>query len=74
MKKVLNKKLRVIKNMPPLYHTLPNRNFDIKKSEVVRWLIEQPEVLNYLWDHIKQSGVLEYDIETKKWKGVDYAD
>ena len=72
MKKVLNKKLRVIKNMPPLYHTLPNRNFDIKKSEVVRWLIEHPEVLNYLWDHIKQSGMLEYDIETKKWKGIDY--
>ena len=32
-------KLNFIKTMPPLYHQLPNQNFDIRKSEVVEWLI-----------------------------------
>ena len=73
-KKTVNKKLNMIKHMPPLYHTLPRQDFDIRKSEVIKWLMEKPDILNYLWDHIRQSGAIEYDRETQKWRGVDYED
>ena len=70
--KITSKKLEVIKRMPPSYHTLPGHEFDIKKSEVIRWLIDQPEVLSNLWDRLKQSGYLEYEQVTGRWKGIDY--
>ena len=66
-----SKKLEIIKRMPKLFHTLPNQSFDILKSQVIGWLIQQPDVLNYLWDHVKQSGFVEYEPVTKTWKGVD---
>lgn len=69
-----SKKLNIARNLPPSYHTLPGEKFDIKKSEVINWLIEQPEILNYLWDNIKQSGDVEYDPTTRIWTGVDYDD
>jgi hypothetical protein len=69
-----SKKLSVARNLPPSYHTLPEKDFDIKKSEVIKWLIDQPEILNYLWDNIKQSGDVEYDAETGIWTGIEYED
>lgn len=67
-----SKKLNVAKKLPPSYHTIPGQEFEINKSEVVRWLINQPDILNYLWDNIKQSKDVEYDPETGIWTGVDY--
>lgn len=67
-----SKKLNIARKLPPSYHTLPGEKFDIKKSEVINWLIDQPDILNFLWDNIKQSGNVEYDSETGIWAGVDY--
>lgn len=67
-----SEKLEVIKQMPPSYHTLPGQKFDIKKSEVVQWLVDQPEILNNLWNRLKQSGFVKYDSDTGLWTGVDY--
>lgn len=76
MKKVISKYLEVAKKMPPLYHTLPGRQFDIQISEVAQWLIEQPEILNYIVNRIKggrgQSPYIVYNSDTGKWQGVDY--
>ena len=36
--------LDCVKTMPPLYHSLPNEQFSLQKSEVVAWLIKQPEI------------------------------
>lgn len=75
MKKI-SKYLEVAKEMPPLYHTLPGEKFDIRKSEVVKWLLEQPEIMNYIVNRIKggkeQSPFITYDPSTGKWKGVNY--
>ena len=60
--------------MPPCYHTLLGKDFDIMKSEVVQWLISQPEILNFLWNHIKNSCDVIYDPDTGLWQGVDYDD
>lgn len=64
--------LNAVMTMPPLYHSIPERPFDIKNSEVVKWLIKQPEILNYVWNNIKNSGAVVFNPETKKWNGVDY--
>jgi hypothetical protein len=67
-----SRKLNIARKLPPSYHTIPGQEFDIKKSEVMKWLIDQPDILNYLWNNIKQSGDVEYDSETGIWTGVDY--
>ncbi len=72
MKKFRSKKLSVARNMPPMYHTLPGHNFDITQSEAIKWLTAQPEILNYIWDNIKNSDDVCYDAATGKWRGVDF--
>lgn len=72
MKKCRSKKLLVARNMPPLYHSIPGQNFDITQSEVLKWLVAQPEILNYIWDNIKNSDDVCYDADTGKWYGVDF--
>lgn len=67
-----SKKLNVARNLPPCYHKLPGQKYDVKKSEVINWLIQRPSILEFLWDQFKQSGDIEYDPETGKWQGVDY--
>ncbi|MEG1433852.1 hypothetical protein [Eubacterium sp.] len=72
MKHKRSKKLSIGRKMPPRYHKLPGEDYDIKKSEVIRWLIQCPDILEYVWDQFKQSGDIEYNPETGKWQGVDY--
>lgn len=60
------------KKMPPLFHKLPNEDFDYRKSRTLWWLVKQPEVLKYIWDMVKQSGALMYDDKLHKWHGVDF--
>lgn len=67
-----NKLISVARKMPPLYHSIPGEKFDIRKSRTLWWLIKQPEILNYVWNHIKQSGFVKYDSVTGKWTGIDF--
>jgi hypothetical protein len=64
--------LNAVTTMPPLYHSVPGQCFDIRNSEVIKWLVKQPEILNYVWNNIKNDGSVFYDSETGKWQGVDY--
>lgn len=74
LKKRRSKLLEVARKLPPSYHTIPGQEFDVNKSEVINWLIEQPEILNYLWNNIKQSSYVFYDSETGTWTGIDWED
>lgn len=67
-----SKRLNVGRNLPPSYHKLPGEEYDVRKSEVVNWLIQQPTILEFLWDQFKQSGSVTYDPVTGRWKGIDY--
>lgn len=67
-----NKLIGVARKMPPLYHRIPGEKFDIRKSRTLWWLIKQPEILNYVWNNIKQSGFVKYDSVTGKWTGIDF--
>lgn len=63
-------RLTVIRKMPPLRHSIPGRPFRMEDSEVVRWLVRQPDVMNYLFD--KARAFMCYDSETGTWRGTDY--
>ena len=62
----------IAKDMPPLYHKLPDEEFDYRKSRTLWWLVKQPSVLKYIWDIVKQSGSVVYDAKTGKWKGINF--
>ncbi len=70
--KPTDKRLCVLRYMPPLHHKLPGKDFDIRSSEVINWLIRNPNVLGYLWSKVSMSRLIEYDPDTGTWKGVDY--
>lgn len=65
-------KFDVAKTMPPLYHTLPGKEFDNDKSQVYKWIKEQPELIEYIRDTLRQAGYIVYNPVTGQWKGVDY--
>lgn len=68
--------LDAARKMPPLHHKLPGENFDFEKSEAVRWLVMQPDILNYIWQSVclrgEASRLIVYDSEHGTWQGVDY--
>lgn len=59
--------------MPPLSN-YPDKSqpFDVYKSEVIRWMADQPEVLNYLFSQASNTKAIKYDPNTEKWVGVNY--
>lgn len=73
-KKIRDKKLATAANMPPLYHTLPNQKYDFRKSEVLNWLSERPELISYIFDQATNAKEIVYIPETGKWQGIDYED
>lgn len=71
-KKKYSVNLGIGKKMPPLYHMLPGQEFDYKKSEVLDWIAQQPEMLNFVREQLKSAGYIKYDRKTGLWTGVDY--
>lgn len=72
--KIDYKFLDCAKRMPALYNKLPDEQYDIRKSEVISWLIKQPEIQSKIFDMAKAQKVIEYDKNTKKWKGINSAE
>lgn len=76
--KNISKKLQCVKKMPPLKHKVGEGKFDITKSEVVQWLIQQPDVMQWVFDHINnmnchgQELLIKFNPDTSTWHGVDY--
>lgn len=62
----------VAKEMPPLHHALPGEQFDISKSEVVQWLMSQPDIMQLVFNAVR-SKYITYDHETGTWRGINYA-
>lgn len=67
-------KLRIaLAEMPSLRHS-NDGPFDLKKSEVIAWLVNQPEALQSLFGLAVQSGGIVFDPATKTWRGVQAPD
>lgn len=60
-------------SMPPLPHSKPGERFDIERSEAARWLCSRPETLQLVFDAAKERGLIEYDAETRAWRGSEGA-
>lgn len=58
--------------MPPLAHIIRGRPFDIMESDAAAWLVAQPEIRQWIWNIMKRDGALVLDLETHRWKGVDW--
>ncbi len=62
---------RVACKMPPgKSHSLPGEDFRISSSEVVEWLTDQPEILQYLFNKVNLSCAIVFDKQTSTWKGL----
>lgn len=69
-----HRNLQCVRQMPELRHKVGDA-FDINKSEVVKWLIEQPEVRQYIFDLVRggdkrREQLIAHDPERGTWKGV----
>lgn len=69
-----SKKWDSIKNMPPLYHKLPDQKFELNKSEVLDWLASQREVIDWIFHNAKNRGYIVFNQATGQWQGADYDD
>ena len=74
MKNKRSTRWSVAKQMPPLRHSFPGQPFDVLKSEVVAWLVNQPEIAQLVFDSAKDRGEIVYDPGTGTWRGAEYAD
>lgn len=63
---------KVAASMPPLPHSVPGQDFDIKNSEAARWMIDQPEILQMLFNYFRQSGAIIFQKENKTWVGINF--
>ena len=57
--------------MPGGMQHWPDRGqpFEIAKSEVVGWLISQPEIQHWLFERLKESRAIVFDAATRTWSG-----
>ncbi len=60
----------LLSGMPALRHSVPGEEFTIEKSEALAWVLAQPCVKVWLWDRIRNTGRIEFDQATGRWRGV----
>ena len=69
-RKVNNDYLNCARKMPRLKHTVGSK-FDIRTSEVVKWLVSQPDIMQKIFNFAMNCGVIVYDQNTGEWRGAD---
>ena len=58
------------RKMPRLKHAVGDR-FDIRTSEVVKWLVNQPEIMQKIFNFAMNEKTIVYDPDTGEWRGAD---
>lgn len=67
-KKVSN----AVRRMPALsHHRDKSEPFSNEKSEVMTWLVSQPEVRQWVMDHCREAGLIRFHAGTGLWHGID---
>ena len=67
-----SRRLMAAKNMPPLKKREKGLAYDAGKDQVKQWFGENQDLMNWLFDKVKDMGYIRYDSETGSWVGVDY--
>lgn len=65
-----SKLLEVGREMPILYHRFPDEEYDSTQSQVLRWISEQPELLEWTFRQLKSTGYVIYESQWGAWRGV----
>ena len=73
MKKLDYGFLECVKKMPPLRHSVPGKDYDVRRSEAAAWIASQPDVVQKIFNIAQNNRVIRYDPGTGKWQGVDYS-
>lgn len=59
--------------MPPLAHWRDHtKPWAPDQSDVIAWLVSQPDIANALFQKFQQSGAITFDPFTEMWSGCDY--
>jgi hypothetical protein len=45
--------------------------YDVRSSEIVRWLVSQPVILQDLFNKVSKTGAIVFDPESRTWSGRD---
>ena len=63
---------KLARTMPAgLVHKWPGQAYDIERSQVIRWLVSQPQLQAYLFERMATGGAIVFDAETGIWRGSD---
>ncbi len=61
----------VVSKMPRLSHWKDRGEpFRYEDSEVVKWIMSQPEIPRWIFDKARNMGCIVYDEESGCWEGV----
>lgn len=60
----------LISQMPPKTHWDKQEPYDVNRSEVCRWLSQQPDFMEWCIQKAKDMGAIEF--KDGKWVGVNY--
>jgi len=63
------KLLEIATTMPFLPHSVPGQPFDIMHSGVAAWLVEQPNVRQWLFESVKTRNLIVFDGKLRTWRG-----
>ena len=67
-----DKRLSIVKNMPPLRRTIPGEKYSACNDQVLDWVKYHTDLSMYLIDLLARIGYIVYDPDTGKWRGADY--
>jgi hypothetical protein len=62
--------LEKVSKMPEFPHSVEGQPYDVNNSQAVLWMIEQPEVREYLMEKARGYQAIEFDPVSKKWRGT----
>jgi hypothetical protein len=57
--------------MPALQHSQPGEHFDIERSAAAKWLVDQPDVLQWVFDAVRNRKLIVFNPETRTWRGKE---
>ena len=66
--------VRAFRNMPEVSHKCTIRDdgtADLSESELIKWAVQNEDILNYIGHRGMSSPYTVFDPETGKWRGVD---
>ncbi len=66
--------VRAFRSMPEVSHKCTIRDdgtVDLSESELIKWAIQNEDILNYIGHRGMSSPYTVFDPETRTWKGID---